>query len=49
MRLASHLVIPKSDNIKDWAIGCEESIEGKAEVRLLDLFGEVGQVESVNV
>ncbi len=49
MRLASHLVIPKSDDIKDRAIGCEECVEGEAEVRLLDLFGEVGQVESVIV
>lgn len=49
MRLASHLVIPKSDDIKDRTIGCEESIEAEAEVTFLDLFGEVGQVESVSV
>ena len=49
MRLAPHLVIPKSDDIKDRAIGCEERIEGEAEVRLLDLFGEIGQVKSVIV
>lgn len=49
MRLASHLVVPESDDIKDRAIGCKESIEGEAEVKFLDLFGEVGQVESVLV
>ena len=49
MRLASHLVIPKSDDIKDRAVGCEESIEGEAEVRFPDLLREVGQVESVIV
>lgn len=49
MRLASHLVIPKSDDIEDRAVGCEESVEGEAEVGFLDLFGEVGQVESVIV
>lgn len=49
MRLASHLVIPKSDDIKNRAIGCEESIEREAEVRFSDLFREVGQVQSVIV
>lgn len=49
MRLASHLVIPKGDDIEDWAVACEESIEGEAEVSFPDLFGEIGQVESVNV
>ena len=47
MRLASHLVVPKSNDIKDWAIGCEESVEGEAEVRLFDLLGEVRQIESM--
>lgn len=49
MRLASHLVVAKSDDIKDRAISCKEGIEGEAQVRFLDLFREVGQVESVIV
>lgn len=49
MRLASHLFIPKSDDIKDGAVACEESVKGEAEVRFPDLFGEIGQVESVIV
>ena len=49
MRLTSHLVVPKSDDIKDGTIGCEESVEREAKVRFLDLFGEIGQVESVIV
>lgn len=47
MRLASHLIIPKSNDIKNWAIGCEESVEGEAEVRLFDFLGEIGQIESM--
>lgn len=47
MRLASHLIVSKSDDIEDRAIGCEESIKGEAEVRFADLLGEVGQVEPV--
>ena len=47
MRLASHLVVPKSNDIKDWAVGCEESVEGETEVRLFDLLGEVRQIESM--
>ena len=47
MRLASHLVIPKSNDIKDWAVGCEESVEGEAEVRLSNFLGEIGQIESM--
>lgn len=49
MRLASHLVVPESDDIKNGPIGCEESVERKAEIGLLDFFGEVGQVQSVLV
>lgn len=49
MRLASHLVVSESDDIKDGTIGCEESIEREAEVWFLNLFGEVGQVQSVIV
>ena len=49
MRLASHLVVPQGDDIKNWAVACEEGVEGEAEVSFPDLFGEVGQVESVNV
>ena len=49
MRLASHLVISQSDDIKDWPIGCKQGIEGKAEIRLWDLFRKIGQVESVIV
>lgn len=49
MRLASHLAISKSNNIEDGAISCEESVEGEAEIGFLDLFGEVGQIESVIV
>ena len=47
MRLTSHLIVPKSNDIKDWAVGCEESVEGEAEVRLFDLLGEIGQIESM--
>lgn len=49
MRLASHLVIPKSNDVKDRAIGCEESVEGEAKVRLPDLLREVCQIKSVIV
>lgn len=49
MRLTSHLVVPKSNDVKDGAIGCKERVEGEAEVRLLDFFGEIGQVESMIV
>ena len=49
MRLASHLVIPKSDNVKDRAIGCEESVEGEAKVSFPNLLGEVCQIKSVIV
>ena len=49
MRLASHLVVPKSNDIKDWAIGCKKIVEGEAEVRLFDLLGEVGQIESMMI
>lgn len=49
VRLASHLVVPKSDDVEDRAVGREEGVEGEAEVGFLDLFGEIGQVESVMV
>lgn len=47
MRLASHLVISKSNDIEDRAVGREEGVEGEAEIRFPYLFGEIGQVESV--
>ena len=49
MRLASHLVVPKSDNVKDRAVGREDSVEGEAKVRFANLLGEVRQIESVIV
>ena len=49
MRLASHLVVSESDDIKDGTVGCEESVERESKVWFLDLLGEVGQIESVIV
>ena len=49
MRLASHLVVPKGDDVEDGAVGREEGVEGEAEVGFLYFFGEIGQVESVMV
>ena len=49
VRLASHLVIPKCDNIKDRAVGREESVEGQSEVSFLHLFGQVHQVETAMI
>ena len=49
MRLASHLVIPKSHDIKDRAVGREESVKGQSEVIFLHLFGKVGEVETAMI
>lgn len=48
MRLTSHLgVATHGVDIKDWAIGGEERVEGEPQVGLGDLFGEVAEVESI--
>ena len=44
MRLAAHLIVPDSDDIKDRTIGREEGVEGEAEVWFSNLFREVGEV-----
>ena len=49
VRLASHLVIPKSHDIKDRAVGREESVKGQSEVIFLHLFGKVGEVETAMI
>ena len=47
MRLSAHLIGPHGIDIEDGTISGEEGVEKEAEVGLGDLFGEIGQVESV--